>query len=138
VLHATITSHPSSPNEAIVSGDATVGITNSIITSHSVGLRAYAGAIWEDYNLFFGNGADVQGPVTSGGGSVTGDPLFVNPISGNYHLMPGSNAIDIGTNAGVTIDIDGQSRPLGDGMDAGYDEFLDLPLKVYLPLLTRQ
>jgi hypothetical protein len=52
--------------------------------------------------------------------------------------MPGSAAANRGIDAGVTTDIDGQSRPLGGGYDIGADEIhLDLPIKVYLPLVVR-
>jgi hypothetical protein len=36
--------------------------------------------------------------------------------------------------AGVTIDMDGQSRPVGDGYDIGADEHA---IRVYLPLVVR-
>ncbi len=48
------------------------------------------------------------------------DELFVNPANGDYHLKPGSPAIDAGTTlAEVTDDIEGTSRPQGDAYDIG-------------------
>lgn len=45
--------------------------------------------------------------------------LFVNPGS-NFHLKSGSPAIDAGrTLSGVTVDLDGNSRPRGNGYDVG-------------------
>ncbi|MGD9048640.1 MAG: choice-of-anchor Q domain-containing protein, partial [Anaerolineae bacterium] len=66
----------------------------------------------------------------SGGGTVTagndveGDPAFVDPDNGDYHIGPSSAAIDTGVNAGVTTDIDGEGRPSGAGYDIGADEWV--------------
>jgi hypothetical protein len=61
-----------------------------------------------------------------------GMPIFeaINPLTGNprldatYHLQAGSAAIDAGVNAGVLVDLDGDTRPLGAGYDIGADEFV--------------
>jgi hypothetical protein len=81
--------------------------------------------------------------VYTGVGNINVDPRFVLPIAatfapttaGNYHLQPGSPAIDRGTNAGVTTDLDGLSRPMGTGYDIGAYEFQP---RIYLPLILRQ
>ncbi len=49
------------------------------------------------------------------------DPRFI-PGS-NFHLRPDSHCIDVGTDAGIYTDMDGQSRPWGTGFDMGADEF---------------
>jgi hypothetical protein len=50
------------------------------------------------------------------------DPEFVDPENGDYHIGPGSVAIDAGVDVGVFTDIDEDPRPLdGDGDDI--DEF---------------
>jgi len=50
--------------------------------------------------------------------------LFVNPSSGNYHLLAGSPAIDHGqTLAAVTTDLDRNKRPQGTASDIGCYEF---------------
>jgi uncharacterized repeat protein (TIGR01451 family) len=54
-------------------------------------------------------------------------PAFVDPDAGDYHIRSGSGAIDTGLDAGVTQDIDGDSRPLGAGYDIGADEFPPMP-----------
>jgi hypothetical protein len=80
--------------------------------------------------------------VYTGVGNINADPRFVLPISyaaaptitGNYHLQAGSPAIDLGTNAGVTTDLDGRKRPLGAGYDMGAYEFQS---HIYLPLILK-
>lgn len=66
---------------------------------------------------------------------MSGDPLFTNPAALNYHIGPGSAAIDTASNAGVTADIDGDLRPMNAGYDIGADE---VELRhVFLPLVMR-
>lgn len=52
--------------------------------------------------------------------NVTGDPGFVNPEAGDFHLSPGSAAIDAGTGQSAPMfDRDNQPRPAGAAVDAG-------------------
>jgi hypothetical protein len=87
--------------------------------------------------------SDIQfAGVYTGAGNINADPRFVLPVAvsaapttaGNYHLWTGSPAIDHGTNAGVTIDLDGHPRPVGLGYDMGAYEFRP---PVYLPFVLR-
>jgi hypothetical protein len=61
-----------------------------------------------------------------------GDPLFLNPAAGDYHLTAGSPAVDAGVASGVVDDVDGDWRPSdgdGDGVgefDVGADEHYPL------------
>ena len=48
--------------------------------------------------------------------------LFTNAPRANYHLAPGSPAINAGTVVPVTKDLDGNKRPQGSGYDIGADE----------------
>jgi hypothetical protein len=51
------------------------------------------------------------------------DPLLIDPAGDNYHIPVGSPAIDSGLNVGITTDLDGNSRPQGNGYDIGAYEF---------------
>jgi uncharacterized repeat protein (TIGR01451 family) len=98
-----------------------VVIANNAIVSHEVGIHAVAGAtLIVENTLLWANGDD---PV-SGSAVIPAAPLFVAPASRDYHLLPGSPAIDAGiANIGVSDDVDGQPRPIGPLPDVGADEF---------------
>jgi hypothetical protein len=51
---------------------------------------------------------------------VRGNPLFGNPVVGDFHLSIGSAAIGKGESlAKVTTDKDGKQRPIGSAYDIG-------------------
>jgi hypothetical protein len=137
ILHTTVAGPTQSSGAALSILSGTVGITNSVIASHTVGISLTAGTAHEDYNLFFGNGTNVVGGASAGGHSLSGDPRFADPQAGDYHLAFGSVARDAGTDAGVSVDVDGDARPQGSGFDIGFDEAIGAVLKIYLPLLRR-
>jgi hypothetical protein len=87
--------------------------------------------------LWYGNGDNAYGAGYVGMGTINvyDDPAFVDPAGCDYHIGAGSAAIDVGIDAGVTEDIDGDPRPVGVGPDIGADEFR--MRHVYLPLITR-
>jgi hypothetical protein len=59
-----------------------------------------------------------------GSNYLTGDPLFVSPGTGNFHLQADSPARDRGIALGApVIDFDGIKRPQGTGYDLGAFEF---------------
>ena len=79
----------------------------------------------------------------SGVGNITGDPKFIDPTNGDFHLQPDSPAIDAGkAQSGLKADPDGHQRGLkagqpgkgdGSGMDIGAFEALPKPVAVWLP-----
>jgi YD repeat-containing protein len=64
-----------------------------------------------------------EGTIVTGTVNVWGDPAFVDPDAGDYHITATSAARDAGVNAGVSVDIDGEMRPEGSGYDVGVDEY---------------
>lgn len=109
-------------------------LTNTILVSQTVGVTATAGnTATLNSTLWHGNTINWSGAGTvSASNNYTGNPAFVNPSSGNYHLGPTSAAIDKGLNAGIIMDIDNQHRPQGAGFDLGADEYPSPPI----PLLS--
>jgi hypothetical protein len=71
-----------------------------------------------DHNL-------IDGPnLTYGKDYVKGNPRFVDPTNGNFHLRADSSAIDAGSSDGApSDDYDGNSRPSGIGYDIGAFEY---------------
>jgi hypothetical protein len=64
--------------------------------------------------------------------------LFVDPgAAADYHLLPGSPAIDAGANQGVIFDLEGLTRPFGGGFDTGAYEYQSL-LWLYIPAAFSQ
>jgi uncharacterized repeat protein (TIGR01451 family) len=96
---------------------------NNILFTNEIGfdieLSAPASSpVWEN-NLVYGNATDYQGITAQTGtnGNISVSPKFFDAAAGNYHLQPGSPAIDAGSGAGApAIDFEGTSRPRdGDG-----------------------
>ena len=83
------------------SGPSTAQLTNTILVSNTIGVFADTGTTANLNATLFGGGTDTSGSGTiSNLNSHTGNPGFVNPTAGNYHLTSGSAAIDQGVNAG--------------------------------------
>ena len=71
-----------------------------------------------DHN-FFATRSDYYGTA-----KYTGDPKWVNPSFGDYHLQSTSPAIDTGSNIDApSVDFDGNLRPQGTAVDIGAHEY---------------
>jgi parallel beta-helix repeat protein len=125
-------------------------LTNTILVSHTVGITVTAGSTVTLEATLWGSGAWVNdanwggdGTVITGTVNVWGDPAFVDPDAGDYHLSPVSAAVDTGVDAGVTDDMDGHDRPFDgdddsiDEFDIGADEYVKLNY-IFLPLVLKE
>ncbi len=99
-------------------------LTNTILADQAMGLWVTAGntatleaSLWDNVSDWGGGGA-----IYTGTRNYWGDPAFVDPGTGDYHLGAGSAAIDKAVATTVTTDLDGEYRP-GDGNDLGADEY---------------
>ena len=122
LAHLTIAATSTLPGTALSVVSGTVQLRNSIVTTHSIGVSNTLGVVNEDYNLYHGNGLDLAGPINGGGHSLVGDPRFQGLAAEDFHLLPGSPAIDAALDLGIEIDLDSDPRPLLAGVDIGADE----------------
>ena len=116
----------------------TGGDAGSVAAHWDDGTRATATLTY----TLWGTGTWANGSDTVGFNIFTGTlasnwwekSAFVDPAGGDYHIGPGSAAIDAGVDAGVLTDIDGDPRPIGPSFDIGADEAWRW---VFLPLVLR-
>lgn len=118
-----------------------VTLVNNILVSHTVGITVVAGNTATLEATLWGDGVWANETAWGGGGyvftgtiNVWGDPGFVNPDGGNYHVGFESAAVDRGVDVGVMTDLDGDRRPIGAQPDIGADEAWR---RVLLPLVLR-
>jgi parallel beta-helix repeat protein len=139
VAHNTIAYNGYSGGVYLAYGYITPTIVNNIIVSNTYGINAHTDASGTlDYNDVWGNTTqdyDLPGALEPGPHDIQADPHFVSAAEDNYHLHSGSLCINAGMNAGVTTDIDGQSRPDGIAPDIGADEYIEW--HIYLPVVLR-
>jgi hypothetical protein len=121
-----------SPNE-----ESTVSFDRGIVSGQSVygicKLGDVTMSITISNNLFHGNVDD----GLTGTDPLSGDPSYVDPAGGDYHILSTSAAINTVTDGSLAEDIDGDIRPMGIGttpFDVGADEFW---WKFFLPVLHK-
>jgi hypothetical protein len=131
LLHNTLIGSGTSSGVYIETDSVTLFMTDTIVVSHTWGITntfPASSAVSADHTLFWANTDD----GIRGASPVDGNPVFA---ADGYHVLLGSAAIDTGVNAGVTTDMDGETRPNGPGYDIGADE-AQLQ-RVYLPVVMR-
>lgn len=121
-LHTTVANNTGGDGVGVRGENATVELINSIIANQSIGVEEVSGAVSLNGVLWWNNMSDVLGGVSILN-SYPGDPAFVDPAGGDYHIGSTSEAIDRGVDADVPFDIDGEVRPAGAAPDLGADEY---------------
>jgi hypothetical protein len=107
---------------------------NSIVANHMTGI-SLMGSATVDYVLWHNNLMNTSDMGLTLSNEFTGDPAFAWD---SYHLTSGSAALNIALNAGVTNDMDGQSRPSYTGFDLGADEWAPGAPEHIVPLGTAE
>ena len=131
---ATLTNNTVASNALTNSIVGGAGILNSggspVITNTILWGNTGTGVLPDDLTILSGAPAvtycDIgTGPLT-GAGNISGDPVFADAASGDYHLSAGSPCIDAGDNDAIalpTVDKDGEARILGSVVDMGAYEY---------------
>jgi len=114
---------------------SSVNIFNNIFTGLSTPIYLYPSYVTSviDNNLFYNNSSNPN-PGTN---QINADPKLVDVANGDFHLRPGSGAIDTAFALDFSEDIDDDFRPMGTGFtpyDVGADEFY---YKIFLPMIIR-
>ncbi|HEY1921594.1 MAG TPA: choice-of-anchor Q domain-containing protein, partial [Tepidisphaeraceae bacterium] len=110
-------------------GGALYGTGSSISIFNSIFWADFAPSNYE-FDLSGGSAlvlfSDIQGGY-AGPADINSDPLFVNPLAGNYQLQGGSPCINVGDNVflppGITTDLAGNPRIDGGTVDMGAYEY---------------
>ena len=139
LLHTTIARNTGGDGSGLrLTGGSTVALANTILVSHTVGITVAAGCAATLESTLWGGGTPwANGTDMGGAGTINhtndydGDPAFVNPDAGDYHIAAGSAAVDRGVDAGVPTDKDGVPRPQGPHPDLGAYEVEQSALTVH-------
>ena len=105
----------------VVSDGISVAAANNIVAHTGLAFDVRGGDVTMTRTLFWRNAVD----GLRGDDALDGNPNFVDPLARDFHLRPGSAAIDAAAVAAVPVaaDIDGQARPAAPApRDIGADE----------------
>ncbi len=122
-------------------GPSTMVMTNTILAYQEVGIKVsdastvtVNGVLWHADPITLTQAYSATVWVQN---QHSGNPVFLAPDTGDYHIGETSAARDMGVSSGIWIDIDGEPRPYGAGWDLGADEFFIASYPIYLPLAVR-
>ncbi|MHB1357467.1 MAG: right-handed parallel beta-helix repeat-containing protein [Anaerolineae bacterium] len=116
IIHPTLARNTGGDGTAIAVTNGAAIVSYAILVSHTVGISASAGTTSTFSYTLWGSGTWANGVNKAGAGIVisatnyTGDPKFVAPEIGNYHIMTTSAAVDMAVGTIVLFDIDNMSR----------------------------
>jgi Right handed beta helix region len=137
--------------DSVPSGPIQMTVLNNILADNAncglffhnapvAGITSSHNDSWNNHS----NQANYCESASPGPGDISADPLFAGAPSADYHLLPGSPALDIGTSTQAPAhDKDCNPRPLGAGYDLGAYELPPLTsrfnpalnFQIYLPLV---
>jgi hypothetical protein len=127
LTNCTIFKNSAAQGPAIATYNAVFSMTNSILWGH----LGYPISIPPTGTLLV-TYSDVQNSLySSNATNRSSDPLFVDPLNGDFHLASNSPCVNTGSNgaAGLaTLDLDGTPRIQGGTVDMGSDE---VPILAY-------
>ncbi len=130
LVHTTLARNTGSDGSGVYVEFGTATLTNTILVSHTVGIYADANGEAVLESTLWGadewaNGSDHGGTgVITSTHNYTGTPAFSSTADGDYHIGTASAARNQGVDAGVTTDIDGETRPFEGQPDLGADELV--------------
>ena len=113
-----------------VNGFAPVYVANNIFSGFN-GYSVYGDSgshVTAEYNCNNGNG---YSGVTVGPGTITDNPMFVNPGAGDFHLQTNSACIDAGNPAASYNDTDGTRNDMG-----AFGGLFSMPRQVWVASAT--
>ncbi len=145
---STFVAAPDAETTSIYTEEGLFYFINNIFSNYSAAVSNDIGEGTFNYNLMDGNTGGVLNPGSgydlSQGNIFNGNAnLILDVDSGVYLIGPFSDAIDagrefLGLNQNLLVDRIGRMRPIGEGFDMGYNEFLGTPASVTLEDILAQ
>ena len=110
----TLDSNMSAGAGGIFIGSPTLGVYNNIVVNTTgTGIVASGAPPAVSYNLMWNNSGGNYSGCVPGEGSLSGDPIFIDPQNHDYHLGLHSPAIDAGIPGPLFEDPDGSRGDMG-------------------------
>lgn len=116
--HLTVAGNSDNAIELADTSDTVMDLTNSVVWANSGGI--IAGTMTS-----LTTACNISQTLAFG---LFADPGFVHSARGLYRLGTGSPALDLCVNSNAAVDLDGNSRPQGNGYDTGAFEGISVPI----------